>query len=90
METFQSKTSLWSAEEWQVIARRLLALNDDQLGAVLLAEGGFSPKDIPQIIKDDIRVHGVTSGHIPILINEAADKKSMEKWLSLFESFNEI
>lgn len=74
------------AEDQLALAQRLLALSDTALGTIFVVVGKFAMSDVGSILAADVRVHGVESGHLPILIEEA-DQEELQRWLAFFESF---
>jgi len=75
----------WSKKETSKLSRRILALREDQIAALLNLSGlNFNLLDIEKVVKDIIK-NGEKSGHLSILLFEAKSKKVLLWWLKYFE-----
>lgn len=75
----------WGEGEREKVEARILALRDDQIGALLNLVGlGFSKNDIEDVVAE-IKEHGSQSGHLPILMEEPSSKEDLLWWVMYFE-----
>lgn len=78
----------WSSEEKEQLERRIVALREDQIGALIELVGlGFRKEDLAHIV-EDIRADGLRSGHLEIVLAEALSKEELLRWVAYFEDFN--
>jgi predicted methyltransferase MtxX (methanogen marker protein 4) len=79
---------MWNKEEKKKTEEQILALRDDQIGALLNLVGlNFSKNDIENVVAE-IKEHGSQSGHLPILMEEATSKENLLWWIAYFEKYN--
>ncbi|MBI2010799.1 MAG: hypothetical protein HYS89_00985 [Candidatus Colwellbacteria bacterium] len=78
----------WEEKERAEIVSRMLALRDDQIGALIgLAGPGFYKEDIEDIVKE-FRAEGEQAGNLEIFLTEATSKEDLLWWLDYFERAN--
>ncbi|MCL5011838.1 MAG: hypothetical protein M1320_00225 [Patescibacteria group bacterium] len=75
----------WEANEREQIERDILSLRNDQIGALSKILVDFRDDDILDIV-NDIKQNGINSGHLPILLEEAASKEQVRWWVHYFKS----
>jgi len=80
-----SEEIVWEEKEERELGERILKLQDTQIGALLGLAVGFKPDVIENVVAE-IREHGLLSGHLPILVEEAHSKEELLWWVNYFES----
>jgi hypothetical protein len=77
----------WTKKEKTILESRILPLRDDQLAALLEITGlGFKKEEIDDVVHD-IKIDGLQSGYLEILLSEADSKENLLWWLTYFERF---
>jgi len=75
----------WSPREKKKLAERITKLRTEQIAALLQIAGViFRPSEI-EAVASEIRLDGLASGHLEILMAEADSKASLLWWLGFFE-----
>ena len=74
-------------KEYADIAKRILALRDDQIGAPAHILVKFSIKDIPNIVLG-IREFKEGDINLDVMLTEADSKEQIEWWINYFEREN--
>jgi len=77
----------WENAERQEIESRILALRNDQIGALASILVGFSEKDLYEVVQE-IRESGVGAIHLATILSEAKSKEKLLWWLDYFEKEN--
>lgn len=87
-ESVQRPKLEWGDQERKDIEKRILALSSVAIGALAKILIDFKDEDITDVVRD-IKEHGIESGHLPIIIEEAESKEKVVWWIKYFEQDKE-
>ena len=86
-KNFQFEDLIWDTQERNKIVRRILALRDDQIGALGHICVKFLLKDIDDVVAG-IRKFKEDDINLDVMLTEADSKEQIEWWINYFEREN--